>query len=328
MIRFGLPTVAVLGCTLLFLFGISHFGSVYTFVAIGVILLITGYFCGWGALGVVVTLTLALMFIAGPFIVVPRVQWAESDETPSQWLFHSPDDRGPAQLRAEFGLDDVIGGIDDELERVVALAGWVNSRWSHSGSNTPSSPNPLVILREAAEGASFRCVEYSVVMVGAAQSMGIPARVVGLKTRRAATARSAAGHVVAEVWLDGLEKWVLVDPQLGYVFLSEGVPLNAVELGKALARGPCSVDVLSADGPVAWLQRVRYLLFAGPYLFYFDAQYDNRVFLPEDARAGGGIMLVPKGAPDLQVFQRVFSLSFDYYTSSLAAFYARPENAQ
>ena len=324
-IRFGLPVVAIVGCTLLYLFGISYFGTT-TYIAIGVLLLLAGYFCGWGALGVVVTLSLGLIFIAGPYIVVPNVQWAEhADGSPSLFLYHSPDDPGPAQLRAEYQLDDVIRGIEDEFEKVAALAGWVNSRWSHSGTNTPSSSNPLVILREAADGASFRCVEYSVVMAGAAQSMGMPARVVGLKTRHAATARSAAGHVVAEVWLEDLEKWVVVDPQLGYVFRAEGVPLNAVELGKALVQGPGSVEILSADGPVGWIQKTRYLLFMGPYLFHFDSLYDQRVFLTEEERTRGGMMLVPKGAPDLRVFQRRNPLEIDYFTSSVDDFYVVPE---
>ena len=260
-------------------------------------------------------------------MVVPRVQWAESAGEPSTFLYHNPDDPGPAQLRAEYGLDDVLRGIEDEFKQVTALAGWVNSRWSHSGSNMPSSPNPLVILREAADGASFRCVEYSVVMVGASQAMGMPARVVGLKTRLAATARSGAGHVVVEVWLDGLEKWVVVDPQFGYVFRAGGVPLNAVELGAALARGLGSVEVLSADGPVGWLRKTFYLLFVGPYLFHFDTQHDQRVFLPEQERTGGGMMLVPEGAPELKVFQRRHPLKFDYFTSSVEAFYVAPEIA-
>lgn len=234
-VRFGLPVLAIVACTLLFLFGISYFGSIYTYIAIGVILLVTGYLCGWLALGAVVTLSLALILTTGPYMVVPRVQWVESAGEPSPLLYHSPDDPGPAQLRVEYELDDVLSGIDDQFEQVAALAGWVNSRWSHSGTNMPSSLNPLVILEEAEEGASFRCVEYSVVMAGAAQAMDMPARVVGLKTRHAATARSGAGHVVAEVWLDDLGKWVVADPQFGYVFMSDGVPLNAVELGETLA---------------------------------------------------------------------------------------------
>jgi len=50
-VRFGLPVLAIVGCTLFFLFGISYFGSMYTYIAIGVILLVTGYLCGWAALG-------------------------------------------------------------------------------------------------------------------------------------------------------------------------------------------------------------------------------------------------------------------------------------
>ena len=327
-VRFGLPVVAVVGCTLLFLFGISYFGSTYTYTAIGFLLLLAGYFCGWRVLGAVVTLSLVLILIAGPYIVVPGVQWAESTEPPNSFLFHSPDDPGPAQLRAEYELDEVIRGIEDEFQQVAALAGWVNSRWSHSSSNTPSSRNPLVILKEAADGASFRCVEYSLVMAGAAQSLGMPARMVGLKTRHAATARSGAGHVVTEIWLDDLEKWVVADPQLGYVFMADGIPLNAVELGETLAQKPGSVEVLSADGPVGWYRKNRYLVFVGPYLFHFDSPYDQRLFLAEQERRMDGMMLVPEGSPDLEVFQRENPLKIDYFTSSVDAFYAAPETAR
>ncbi len=325
-VRLGLPVVAVVGCTLLFLFGTSYFGGTYSWIAIGTLLLLTGCFCTWRVFGVVVALSLALIFAAGPYMVVPRVQWAGSAEPPGPLLYHSPDDPGPAQLRAEYGLGDVVGGIDNEFERVAALAGWVNSRWSHSGSNMPSSSDPLVILREAAEGARFRCVEYSVLMVGASQALGMPARVVGLNTRHAATARSAAGHVVAEVWLEGLSKWVVADPQLGYVFRAEGVALNAVELAEALTRAPGSVEVLSAEGPVGWYRKNRYVLFAGPYFFHFDSRYDQRVFRPDQERRSGGMMLVPDGAPDLTVFQRRTPLKVDYFTSSVDAFYGDPRS--
>ena len=41
-VRFGLPVLAIVACTLLFLFGISYFSSIYTYIAISVILLVTG----------------------------------------------------------------------------------------------------------------------------------------------------------------------------------------------------------------------------------------------------------------------------------------------
>ena len=327
-VRFGLPVVAVIGCALLFLFGISYLGSIYTYIAIGLLLLVTGYFHSWKVIGGVVALSLAFILLAGPSLVVPGVQWAEAGGVAGSLMYHSPDDPGPAQLRTEYRLDDLFGGIEDEFERVAALAEWVNSRWSHSGSNKPSSSNPLVILSEAADGASFRCVEYSMVMVGAAQALGMPARVVGLKTERAATARSAAGHVVTEIWLDDLEKWVVADPQLGYVFRADNIPLNAVELGEALSQRPASVEVLSAEGPVSWHRKNRYILFVGPYLFHFDTPYDQRVFLSEEERTSGGKMLVPDGANDLKVFQRENPLDIDYFTSSVEVFYAAPETAR
>ena len=325
-VRFGIPVVTVVGCTLLFLFGISYLGSMSTYIAIGVLLLLAGYFCGWRVLGGVVMLSLVLVLTAGPYLVVPRVQWATSAGESSPFLYHSTEDPGPAQLRAEYGIDDVVRDIEYEFDRVAVLAGWVNSRWSHSGSNIPSSTNPLKILHEADDGANFRCVEYSVVMVGAVQAVGMPARVVGLKTRNAATARFGAGHVVAEVWLEGLEKWVVADPQFGYVFSADGVPLNAVELGEVLVGGPGAVEINSVDAPVSWFRKVRYVLFMGPYLFHFDSQYDQRLFLPEYERTSGGVMLLPDGVPDLKVFQKQHHLNFDY-TSSVDNFYANPVTA-
>ena len=329
LVRFGLPPLVILLCSLLFLFGLSYFGAVYTFVAIGIILLLTGYLLDWATLGIVVVLSLAVILFVGPHIVVPHLSWAESESisNPDRYqVFHPPDDPGPAQLWTEFGIAEVIEGIDNELDRAIALAGWVTGRWRHSGSNVPSMSNPLVILREAAKGANFRCVEYSVVMVGVSQAMGMPARMVGLKTRYAATAHSGAGHVVTEIWLDDFKKWVLVDPQFGYVFQVEETPLHAVELAQALSCSPGSVEILSADGEVRGLQRTQYILFVGPYLFHIDSQYDQRVFLPGYERRGGGMMLVPEGVPNLEVFQRRFPVGIEHYTSSVETFYARPES--
>ena len=183
------------------------------------------------------------------------------------------------------------------------LAGWVTSRWSHSGTNMLSRPDPLTILREAKAGASFRCVEYSTVMVGAAQAMGMPARTIGLKTRQAATTASSAGHVVVEVWLKTHQKWAMVDPQFGYIPVLDGVLLNAVELQQALADGN-KATLLCPEGPVGWLERTHYLLWIGPYLFYFDSAADQRVFNDPAERSGGALMPVPEGAPQLEVFQR------------------------
>ncbi len=323
-VRFGLPVAAIPGCVMLFLFGISYFGAPNTMIAMGVLLMVAGYFCSWRAFGVVVGLSAVLILTAGPSIAVPRVQWDQEVGEPGSWLYHHVDDPGPAQLRAEYGLDNVVLDAEDELERVAALAGWVNRRWSHSRSNTPSEATPLVILQEAAAGASFRCVEYSVAMAGAAQALGMPTRVLGLKTRWASTARVGAGHVVTEVWLDSFGKWVVADAQFGYVFTVDGVPLSAVELGQALARRPGSIEVLAAAGPVNWLQSRLYYLFVAPYLFHFDAPSDQRVFLSEHERLPGRMMLHPVGSPELTRFQRHFSLDINHYTSAVQAFYASP----
>ncbi len=148
---------------------------------------------------------------------------------------------------------------------------------------------------------------------------------VGLKTRHAATARSGAGHVVAETWLDDLEKWVVADHQLGYVFMADGIPLNAVEFGEPLAKGPGSIEVLLADVPVSWYLKNSYLVFVGQYLYYFDSSYDQRLFLTEQERKMDRMMLAPEGFLELKVSQRENQFKANYFTSSVDAFYVAPE---
>ncbi len=59
---------------------------------------------------------------------------------------------------------------------------------------TYSSSNPLMILEEVDEGGSFRFLTCSVVMVGAAQAMDIPAQLVGLKNRTGKAASNCLAY--------------------------------------------------------------------------------------------------------------------------------------
>ena len=232
------------------------------------------------------------------------------------------------ELRQRHHLDAVTASAKTDLARVLAVLRWTHGQWTHNGSNVPSAPDALTILAEVAEGKRYRCVEYGIVSSEALQSIGVPARVIGLKTADVATSKRSAGHVAAEAYLRDVGKWVFLDGQFGVVPTLDGVPLNAVEFGEALRERRDGVELLSAEGPVTGKPRAQYLRFVDAYLYYLDVRFDNRPVASRDKRrlvdGKSSLMLVPRGAERPAVFQRDSPMDYLAYTSAPTAFYAAP----
>jgi transglutaminase-like putative cysteine protease len=228
-----------------------------------------------------------------------------------------PDDPYLEKLRTQFELEDVVAGDESDYDRVRSICEWVRGRWEHNGDNEPKKSDPISILEEAATGKRFRCVEYAIVVAGALEAVGIPARVLALKTEDVETRPRGAGHVVAEAWLAGKSKWIMIDGQFDVIPTLDGEPLNAVELQRALAAKKKGLDVDSLSGTKAdaWFRWV------APYLYHFDTALDRRHGV---ARSPGALMLVPIGAKNPTVFQGKHPISNMTYTSSVPAFYANP----
>ena len=232
----------------------------------------------------------------------------------------TPEDPYLVRLRETYDLDAVVAGAETDTDRMMQVASWARSRWEHNGSNRPSKSDPITILEEAEGGERFRCVEYAVVVAGALNAVGIPARVVGLKSADVETRWLGAGHVVAEAWLADLQKWALVDGQFDAVVMLDGVPQSAAEIRLELDARPSDLRVVGvglgdSDG------REGYLRWLAPYLYYLDVGLDERYGTD---RQRGRLMLVPEGAPEPHVFQRKSPIRHTIYTRSLAAFYAPP----
>lgn len=247
----------------------------------------------------------------------PRLKFTdEKVKLPQSFVRHAPGDAYLRRLREEYALEQVVAGVRDDYAKVRAVSRWVRSRWEHNGSNEPTKPDPISILREASEGKRFRCVEYAVVLSAALNAVGVPARVLALKTEDVETRESGAGHVVAEAYLADRKKWVMVDGQFDVIPTLRGKPLNAVELQRALSRGAKGLGVDSLSGASA----EKYFAWVAPYLFYFDTKFDSR---HEGAQSNVSLMLVPVGAKQPAVFQRKWPLRV-VYTNSLRAFYPKP----
>ncbi len=136
------------------------------------------------------------------------------------------------QLR-EYVEESIRFDPTDDPKVIFDVLGWVSKQWKHHGLNDPGKEtSSLEILKRAKNGERFRCVEYGKVTSDILLSYGITSRKVSLRTENFDYGGVSMGHVATEVWSNGLEKWIFIDPQFGAYFIGEGVPLNFYELYK------------------------------------------------------------------------------------------------
>lgn len=226
-------------------------------------------------------------------------------------------------LREQYNLDEIVKGAANDTERALRMVNWVHNQWDHNGMNQPSKPDALTILAEVKQGKQFRCVEYGTVTAASLNAIGLPARRLGLKTKDVETTQFGAGHVLLEVYLPDLKKWVMLDGQFDVMPVLNNVPLNAVEFQQAIANNYNKLEIRSLSGT----SKAQYVNWIYPYLYYFDVRFDNRegvAFQRETVDTKQSLMLIPVGAKQPKVFQITNPLDYCKYTNSIVDFYQAP----
>ncbi len=246
----------------------------------------------------------------------------DSGPTPEGYpfVFATPDAPELRELRERYGLEALVKDSGSDLEKVRRICAWVRSLWEHDGLNEPSSPDALTILEEASQGKSFRCVEYGIVISACAAALGLPSRVLQVKTEDSETREYGASHVVSEIFLADLGRWVLADGQWNIVPLCEDRALNALELRLAMDEDASLTTFSSASDETMR----EYLSWIDEYLFCFVTWLDTRQV---ELFAGKKLALLPLGAKEPTVFQQRFPVTDTTYTRFAKAFYPNPVHA-
>ncbi len=253
------------------------------------------------------------------------VKFNETNKIPAYTLLYEqdPDNSYLASLRAAYNLDEIVAGAQNDTEKALRMVNWVHKQWNHDGMNEPSRNDALTILAEAKEGKQFRCVEYGIVTTACLNAIGLPARTMGLKTKDVETTEFGAGHVLLEVYLPDLQKWVLLDGQFDVMPVLNNVPLNAVEFQQAIANNYDKLEIRSLSGA----NKAQYVNWVYPYLYYFDVKFDNREGIAlkrETVDSKQSLMLVPVGAKAPTIFQKVRPMNYLKYTNSIVDLYQAP----
>lgn len=229
------------------------------------------------------------------------------------------------RLKNSYPLDFNNNALSD-TEVVLQVLNWTNSRWEHSGNNSPSKNDAITILNEASEGQQFPCFAYAIVLRDQLNALDFKARTIYLKTKDAANRNGPPGHVATEVYLEDLEKWIFIDGQFNVMPVLNGVPLNAVEFQNSISNDYDKFELKSLSKEK--MAKNKYVDFVYDYLYYFDTSMDNR-YEKEESHViddKSSIMLVPKGAKNLTHID-FWNMDVDYcvYTNSIQDFYTKPK---
>lgn len=241
-------------------------------------------------------------------------------ETTWEFTWNSPNDPYLKRLRTQYNLDDLIRGLDSDLDRVIAVNHWTHGLWKHSIENPPQGHNPISIIEKAKQGSRFSCLEYSIVASACLNSLGIRARTLNLIPRIAERGSPGWVHVVVEVYLKDQKKWIMIDPQHDVVAYRDDIPLNAVEITESIYKAWSDIRIPGKSPEV----REAYLKWIKRYLFYLEIRIDNRYASTKPFDwSRRTILLGPKGARKPEWFNQGFG-SETIYTHSPTKFYKAP----
>jgi hypothetical protein len=141
-------------------------------------------------------------------------------------------------LKSKYGLD-TIAGIGDNLSKALNLLFWLCEHTDHFGSYDNHVPmNSLDLLEYAYDQGDERglnCLNLSYILTECLLSIGLPARTVLIFPF---SPRDSDNHVVTHVYIEDLDKWIMLDPTYNAYFkdADENI-LNLVELRGLLADG-------------------------------------------------------------------------------------------
>lgn len=132
------------------------------------------------------------------------------------------------RIRSDPRLRPVFQDTTFNVETAIKLMDFVRDQSPHRWDLAkPDNLAILGLLDRVDSGESFACGTLAAMLVQLAQAKGEHARRVFIR-----------GHVVAEVWIPQINKWIMLDPFFNVCFVNDdGIPYSTLGLHRALKLG-------------------------------------------------------------------------------------------
>ena len=224
-----------------------------------------------------------------------------------------------AEIRDYFQLDTLYDEAASTWEKTLAIARFVATNIPHANQTIQPEKRNAIYLWEYTKNTepAFNCRLHSIMMFELLSSVGIKATYI---TCMPADSNDTDCHVVNQVWLPELEKWVMIDSDSGGFYATDdgGKLLSLQEMresyieGKPILYHPQFVETGGSDN---W-----YYDYMAKNTYWFSCwetiHFDQEPAAGKDA--GRYIHLVPKG------FKPFGANNSDVVTSDAGQFWAAP----
>ncbi|MCE5248683.1 transglutaminase-like domain-containing protein [bacterium] len=160
-----------------------------------------------------------------------------------KFRYETWDEPNLQRLRDRLGLDRLVKDASGDWEKINLVRHHISGQWFHKmPDNDYPEWNALEILdRRDRTGYGGMCVQFTQVFIQSLLSLGFQARYVMM-----------IEHDIAEVYVDELGKWVLVDPESifdSYEYeTSTGMPVNCLEQHRYFLME----NGITAENPINW----------------------------------------------------------------------------
>ena len=153
------------------------------------------------------------------------------------------------ELRARYGLDDVVSGAKTDLDVISRLAAWSVRQWKwadwHLDEFYPAW-DALEILKKGPDRKPVGgfCQQYDLVFLQACESFGFVGREISISAGTLGRP-TVTGHEPVEIWSNQFRKWIWVDGTSAYYpeDSATGVPLSLWEVRQRQLRVLCRQKV-------------------------------------------------------------------------------------
>jgi len=133
----------------------------------------------------------------------------------------------------------VATSISDELVRLAELRHWsrqqqgefTERKWKGDGFGLE---DPVQYLKEQRSGVPGACRRFAYILTGVLLSAGFDARLVHFASD---FNDDTFNHTLVEVWVDSLNKWILIDSDYDTFYLIDGHPASLFEMYKVVQSG-------------------------------------------------------------------------------------------
>ena len=188
------------------------------------------------------------------------------------------------RLKETYSLEK-IAGDGTEIEQIINLMTWVYQLASHANEpEFPEERNAFRFIRLATiENKQLNCYMKTVILNEIYLAMGFCSRTTHLLPH---SDEEKESHFITSVFLDSLNKWILMDPDWGmYVTDRKGTALGVMEIRKRLIEGKkMKAKGVDKKNIKNILRNLKYSLLLGVDYFWFLSEFLFKMRCPTNSK--------------------------------------------